>query len=34
MLRSAGFRDVQVLRGGMEQWQREAAAAEPILADR
>jgi uncharacterized membrane protein YdjX (TVP38/TMEM64 family)/rhodanese-related sulfurtransferase len=34
MLRSAGFRDVQVLGGGMEQWQREAAAAEPILADR
>jgi uncharacterized membrane protein YdjX (TVP38/TMEM64 family) len=34
MLRSAGFPDVQLLRGGMEQWQREAAAAEPILADR
>jgi uncharacterized membrane protein YdjX (TVP38/TMEM64 family) len=34
MLRSAGLGDVQVLRGGMEQWQREAAAAEPILADR
>jgi rhodanese-related sulfurtransferase len=34
MLRSAGFRDVQVLRGGMEQWQRERTAGEPILADR
>jgi uncharacterized membrane protein YdjX (TVP38/TMEM64 family) len=30
ILRSAGFRDVLVLHGGMEQWQREAAATEPI----
>jgi rhodanese-related sulfurtransferase len=34
MLRSAGFADVQVLRGGMEQWQRERTAGEPMLADR
>jgi len=30
----AGFREVLVLRDGMEQWQREATATEPILADR
>jgi uncharacterized membrane protein YdjX (TVP38/TMEM64 family)/rhodanese-related sulfurtransferase len=30
ILRSASFRDVLVLHGGMEQWQREAAATEPI----
>lgn len=33
ILHGAGFRDVLVLRGGMEQWQREAEAAEPILED-
>ena len=30
ILRNAGFRDVLILRGGMEQWQRDAACAEPI----
>jgi rhodanese-related sulfurtransferase len=32
LLREAGFRDVLVLRGGMEQWRREAASAEPTVA--
>lgn len=34
ILRGAGFRDVLVLRGGMERWQREIAAAEPLLVNR
>jgi uncharacterized membrane protein YdjX (TVP38/TMEM64 family)/rhodanese-related sulfurtransferase len=34
ILRGAGFREVLVVRGVMEQWQRDAAAAEPILEDR
>jgi uncharacterized membrane protein YdjX (TVP38/TMEM64 family)/rhodanese-related sulfurtransferase len=31
ILLGAGLRDVAVLRGGMEQWQRDAAAAAPVL---
>ena len=27
VLRSAGFRDVLIVRGGMEQWQRDATSA-------
>lgn len=34
ILRGAGCRDVLILRGGMDQWQREATATEPILAGR